>query len=366
MKIQDIMLFNECVEQPKSINAQKMTVGRAILNLIEKAGIFVGEVKHQRETERDFNLADVRAIVDFQLSISMLYNLLKKGNLSISDKAVIQMLTGASDNVVKEYKGTDYIWVIFRIQSAIGEVAGKFNIRTQPQEYQYLVQTLVKVQAYTMYYMRYILSKVDDHGFDSIYKDIISPQFAISPVLVAKLKSIFNNTYVEEPEAPQIRNIIVPDGLPLPNINSETVEKSYTTTEEVPVMIPQQSLEPAKTTPPPPTQGIPLPPEIINTTAPDNNPTQRPVVEGKTNSKVDDILNDIFPDIPLPNIPPQLQNNNKPSNVKHDVKPPVNAPNTLPLPEPAMLARLRETMGVTEKPEVVGQYDPSKDGEIDI
>lgn len=356
MKIKEVVFFNQAID--KAYSKQNVTVGMCILGLVEDFGKFTGCMRTQRENKTPYNEQDIESLIHLQMSISLLYHFLKRGCGMISDKSTLKMLEGAYGAVIKEYSDCDLVWLLFRIEHALGELAGKFNIRTQPAEYQYLAQTLMKIQAYLMLYSDKILGKSSPDITD-IIKRVVEGRLNTS---IKTIVPVLSGDYNIE-DTPEIK---IPSGLPTPNFNNPDVEKSYSTAPDPnsPPLPPQFEQPENKETELPLPDIKPGKPEQLNPgvkQAPQPSPT--PIV--KKPSEVENILNDLFPES---NIEAQPQHQTKPV-VKHDTEHTLGKSKGFvppPLPDTNFLEKIKEVMGLKDDGKVVGKYDPKVDGDLDI
>ena len=137
----------------KLFTQTETTLGSEIIRLSTAIGQLGDEVLIMRENKERDNHQLLYDLLNVQYAISTLYSKLRFGNNLIVDDAYNRILQNNYASISKEYNKIDTVWLYFRILSSLGEMIGKFGIRTQPIEYQYLVKDLAKLQGYLMVYI---------------------------------------------------------------------------------------------------------------------------------------------------------------------------------------------------------------------
>lgn len=369
MLIKEVMNIYKSVEKAQLRGVTpNVTIGRCILYLIEKVGNFTGVICHQRENNRNFSLEDLQKALEMQFALAVLFEKMKKSCGTVSDKSIEQNLKLAYEKIKSQYSENEVIWMLFKIQSFLGELSGKFNIRTQPQEYPFLIDSLMKVQIYLMHYITFIQlklkGKISKEECDIIIRQALKTgelKIEMPPTFIQSIAKDFFSGKVDDLITKN--EIKVPIGLPTPELKMENVDKSYTTVEEETAtqLPPQQSEMPVPVEQPPA-------PETFQEVKEEPIP-QKPE---PTKSDVDALIDDIFkgrkPSPQSENIETPTPTPNQPSEPAQVRRAPQNNQNfqSPPLPDPEVLQRIKEAMGQTSDGEFVGKYDPAKDGDLDI
>jgi len=169
----------------KLFTQTETTLGSEIIRLSTAIGQLGDEVLIMRENKERDNHQLLYDLIHVQYNISKLYSKLRFGNNLIVDDAYNRILQNNYASISKEYNKIDTVWLYFRILSSLGEMIGKFGIRTQPIEYQYLVKDLAKLQGYLMVYilrvaetMRLTIKDIDEkiENFHTVTKAVTSKE----------------------------------------------------------------------------------------------------------------------------------------------------------------------------------------------
>lgn len=127
------------------------TLGSEIIKLSIIIGRLGEQVLSDRKEKNPHHM--LNRLIEVQHQISALYSKLRFGHNLIQDEAYNRIVNNNFASISKEYNKIDTVWLYVRSVSSMGEMFAKFGIRTQPQEYQYLVKDLAKLQAYISIYI---------------------------------------------------------------------------------------------------------------------------------------------------------------------------------------------------------------------
>lgn len=127
------------------------TLGSELIELSNVVGRLGELVLSDRKEKNPHHM--LNRLIEVQHQISVLYSKLRFGHNLIQDDAYNRIVNNNFASISKEYNKIDTVWLYFRSVSSMGEMFAKFGIRTQPQEYQYLVKDLAKLQAYVSVYI---------------------------------------------------------------------------------------------------------------------------------------------------------------------------------------------------------------------
>jgi len=142
-------------------NQDTRTFGVQLIRMVEKLGIFAGEISKHRVQDDNFDSVGlVKSLVNVQLMFSTVYAGLKKRNNLISDNQVYLMLDKNYQSLGSSNRNIDYVWLFFKIMASIGDINKSFNIRTSGDDDKHRTTHLTVAQSY-------IFPELDGDDFDT-------------------------------------------------------------------------------------------------------------------------------------------------------------------------------------------------------